>query len=55
MSTTLRLRVTSAGVVESAQFSPPLLPDVQSCAAKAIYATKLDETGSVAIPIEFSY
>ncbi|MBX3217511.1 MAG: hypothetical protein KF850_36100 [Labilithrix sp.] len=55
VSTTLRLRVTSAGVVESAQFSPPLLPDVQSCAAKAIYATKLDETGSVAIPIEFSY
>lgn len=55
VNTTLGLRVTSAGVVESAQFSPPLLPDVQTCAAKAIYATKLDETGLVSIPIEFSY
>ncbi|MCW5837498.1 MAG: hypothetical protein KIS78_34215, partial [Labilithrix sp.] len=55
VTSTLRLRVTSAGVVESAQFSPPLLPDVQTCAAEAIYKTKLDETGLVSIPIEFSY
>ncbi|MBX3205581.1 MAG: hypothetical protein KF764_10970 [Labilithrix sp.] len=55
MSSNLRLRVSSAGVVESAQFSPPLLPDIQSCAAQAIYKTKLEETGLVTIPIEFSY
>ena len=51
----LRLRVSAAGVVESAQFSPPLLPEIQSCAAQVIYKTKLEETGTVTIPIEFSY
>jgi|GEM_PF-1008647 len=51
----LRLRVSAEGVVESAQFSPPLLPEVQSCAAQVIYKTKLEETGIVTIPIEFSY
>ena len=55
VNSSLRLRVSAAGVVESAQFSPPLLPDIQSCAAQAIYKTKLDETGLVTIPIEFSY
>ena len=55
VSSNLRLRVSAAGVVESAQFSPPLLPDIQSCAAQVIYKTKLDESGVVTIPIEFSY
>ena len=55
VNSTLRLRVSAAGAVESAQFTPPLSPDIQSCAAKAIYKTKLDETGLVTIPIEFSY
>jgi hypothetical protein len=55
VSSSLRLRVSAKGVVESAQFSPPLLPDVQSCAAEAIYKTKLEETGLVTIPIQFSY
>jgi len=55
VTSNLRLRVSARGVVESAQFSPPLLPEVQSCAADAIYKTKLDETGVVTIPIEFSY
>jgi hypothetical protein len=51
----LRLRVSGAGEVESAQFSPPLLPDIQSCAAQVIYRTKLEEAGTVVVPIEFSY
>lgn len=55
VNSTLRLRVSAAGAVESAQFTPPLLPDIQSCAAQSIYKTKLDETGLVTIPIEFSY
>jgi hypothetical protein len=54
VSSTLKLRVTN-GVVESAQFSPPLPPEIQSCAAQVIYKTKLDETGLVTIPIEFSF
>lgn len=55
VSSELELRVSSVGTVESANFSPPLLPEIQSCAAKVIYKTKLDETGNVKIPIEFSY
>jgi hypothetical protein len=55
VNSSLRLRVSSAGTVEAAQFSPPLLPDIQSCAAQTIYKIRLDETGLVTIPIEFSY
>lgn len=52
----LRLRVSAEGVVESAQFTPPLLPEIQSCAARAIYKTKLEaETGIVTIPLEYTY
>jgi hypothetical protein len=58
VTSTLSLRVSREGEVESAQFSPPLLPEIQTCAAQAIYKTRLptdDETGAVTIPIEFSY
>jgi hypothetical protein len=55
VSSNLRLRVSPGGTIESAQFSPPLLPDIQSCAAQVIYKLQLDETGLVTIPIEFSY
>ncbi len=55
VSSSLHLRVSAGGTVESAQFTPPLLPEIQTCAAQAIYKTKLEETGLVTIPIEFSY
>jgi hypothetical protein len=55
VSSRLLLHVSPAGTVESAQFSPPLSPVVQTCAARVIYKTKLDEPGAVTIPIEFSY
>lgn len=55
VSSKLHLRVSASGDVESAQFSPPLLPEVQACAARVIYKTKLEETGLVTVPIEFSY
>jgi hypothetical protein len=55
VNSSLNLRVSAAGVVESAQFSPPLSPEVQTCAAAVIYRTKVDEPGAVTIPIEFSY
>lgn len=51
----LFLRVSQAGVVEIAQFSPPLLPEIQTCAAQHIYTAKLQESGLVTIPIEYSY
>jgi hypothetical protein len=52
VSTELRLRVAAEGHVESAQFSPPLSPEMQACAAKEIYGTKLDAAGEVVLPIE---
>lgn len=51
----LTLTVKPSGDVELAKFNPPLPPAVQSCAAETIYKTKLDETGVVSVPIEFSY
>jgi hypothetical protein len=56
VTSTLKLRVSNSGVVESAQFSPPLPAEIQSCAANVIYKTKLEsETGLVSIPIEFEF
>lgn len=55
LSSTLRLRVSPTGAVASAQFSPPLSPEIQRCAAQLIYKAKLDETGLVTIPIDLSY
>jgi hypothetical protein len=55
VTSNLRLRVSPTGTVETAQFSPPLQPEIQSCAAQVIYQTRLDETGMVTIPIEYSY
>lgn len=52
VSSTLHLRVGAGGAVESARFDPPLEPEVQSCAAATIYATRFSEAGSVTIPIE---
>jgi len=57
VSSSLTLRIAAGGDVETAQFDPPLLPEIQSCAATAIYKAKLaDAAGtSVVIPIDFSY
>jgi hypothetical protein len=55
VTSTLRLTVGPGGVVESALFVPPLQPEVQSCAAAAIYKVKLDQPGTTTIPIELSY
>jgi hypothetical protein len=57
VSSSLTLRITTGGDVETAQFDPPLLPEIQSCAATAIYKAKLAESAgtSVVIPIDFSY
>lgn len=55
VSSDLRLRVSSSGTIESAQFVPPLPADVQTCAASRIYAIRMEDTGPVTIPIELSY
>ena len=55
LTSTLSLKVTGAGEVQSAVFDPPLQPEIQSCAAAAIYRFKLDETGLVSLPLDLSY
>lgn len=51
----LELQVDANGTVTAALFTPPLVPELQTCAANAIYRTKLEETGTVTVPIEISY
>jgi hypothetical protein len=57
VTSSLTLHIATGGDVETAQFDPPLLPEIQSCAATAIYKAKLAEPAgtSVVIPIDFSY
>ncbi len=56
VTSTLRVKVAANGDIETAQFDPPLLPEIQTCAAPYIYKEKLEaRPGAVSIPIEFSY
>lgn len=57
VTSSLKLKIAAGGDVETAQFDPPLLPEIQTCAAAAIYKAKLEESagGSVTIPIDFTY
>lgn len=57
VTSSLKLKITAGGDVETAQFDPPLLPEIQTCAAAAIYKAKIEESsgGSVTIPIDFTY
>ena len=57
VTSSLKLKIAAGGDVETAQFDPPLLPEIQTCAAAAIYKAKLEDSagGAVSIPINFSY
>ncbi len=57
VSSSLKLKIAGGGEVETAQFDPPLLPEIQTCAANAIYKAKLDDSAgaTVTVPIDFSY
>lgn len=55
VTSSLELTVGADGTPTLAKFTPPLPPEVQTCAAETIYKTKLDETGTVSVPISFSY
>jgi hypothetical protein len=56
VNSTLRIKIGATGEIERATFDPPLLPEIQTCAAAAIYKIKVDEpNGSMTVPIEFSY
>ena len=57
MTSSLRLKIAAGGAVESARFDPPLLPEIQTCAAASIYKAMLEESAgpSVTIPIDVTY
>jgi hypothetical protein len=57
VTSSLKLKITAGGDVETAQFDPPLLPEIQTCAAATIYKAKIDESAGamVTIPIDFTY
>lgn len=56
VNSTLALTVGAAGEVTAARFDPPLAPEVQACAAAAIYKVKLvDEPDTnVSLPITYT-
>ena len=51
--TTLHLVLRDDGSVRSARFDPPVAPDVNGCAAQAIYRTRFTRGGDVAIDVDF--
>jgi hypothetical protein len=51
--TNLELDVGDDGVVRSARFDPPALPDVNECAAARIYRVHFPHGGPVSIEIDF--
>jgi FecR-like protein len=51
---TLYLEATEDGVIQSARFDPPVAPDVNACAAPAIYKTRLPRAGELAVPVDFA-
>lgn len=55
VTSALHLKIGATGQVESAQFDPPLLPQIQTCASNAIYNVAFEERGALDLPIEFSY
>ncbi len=57
VTSSLKLRIAAGGDIETAQFDPPLLPEIQSCATAAIYKAKIEGSagGTVTIPIDFTY
>jgi hypothetical protein len=52
VSSRLDLRIGDTGMVSAAKFDPPLLPEVQECASRAIFGTRFAQPGAVNIPID---
>jgi hypothetical protein len=51
--TTLHLILGDDGWVQSAQFDPPVAPDVNACAAQSIYRKHFDHGGNVTLSVDF--
>ncbi len=53
VSTTLHLELADDGAVRAARFEPPVAPDVNRCAASAIYRTRFPHGGTASIAVDF--
>jgi hypothetical protein len=54
VSTTLHLDLFDDGAVRAARFDPPVAPDVNACAAQAIYRERFGHGGMADIRVDFS-
>jgi hypothetical protein len=54
VSTTLHLDLNDDGTVRAARFEPPVAPDVNGCAAAAIYKARFSHGGTATLPVDFS-
>jgi len=54
VSTTLHLDLADDGVVRAARFEPPVAPDVNTCAAQAIYRARFGHGGAAVVAVDFS-
>jgi hypothetical protein len=52
VNTTLHLDLDNDGAVHGARFEPPVAPDVNACAAGAIYKARFAHGGSVDVPVD---
>ena len=53
VSSSLEIRLHEDGTVDLPRFTPPLPPDVQLCAANAIYKTRFPRSGTLTIDLKF--
>ncbi len=54
VSTTLLVELADDGSPRAAHFTPPVAPDVNSCAAAAIYKTRFTHGGKAVIRVDFT-
>jgi hypothetical protein len=54
VSTTLHLELADDGSVRAARFEPPVAPDVNTCAAQAIYRARFTHGGAATIAVDFT-
>jgi hypothetical protein len=53
VTTTLRLELADDGTVRAARFDPPVVADVNTCAAQSIYRVRFTHGGTATIAIDY--
>lgn len=55
VESTLTVDVRADGTVSGTRFDPPLSPNVQQCAAEAVFARHIEGPRSFTVPVKFEY